>query len=62
MNPEFQESAGQPFDPHQHEAVSQRHDPAQPDRAVIEVLQRGYRRGEKVFRPAKVVINERLTS
>jgi molecular chaperone GrpE len=59
---ETQESAGQPFDPHRHEAVSQRHDPAQPDQAIIEVLQRGYRRGEKVFRPAKVVVNERCTS
>jgi molecular chaperone GrpE len=57
---EIQESVGQPFDPHRHEAVSQGHDPAQPDRAIIEVLQRGYRRGEKVFRPAKVVVNELL--
>ena len=55
---EAEESVGQPFDPHQHEAVSQRHDPAHPDRTVIEVLQRGYRRGERVFRPAKVVVNE----
>ena len=58
---ETQESAGQPFDPHLHEAVSHGHDPAQPDHAIIEVLQRGYRRGKKVFRPAKVVVNERLT-
>ena len=55
---ETQESAGQPFDPHLHEAVSHGHDPAQPDHAIIEVLQRGYRRGKKVFRPAKVVDNE----
>ena len=52
---------GQPFDPHQHEAISQRHDPAQPDHAILEVAQRGYRRGTKVFRPAKVVVND-LTS
>jgi molecular chaperone GrpE len=55
---ETQESAGQPFDRHLHEAVSQRHDPAYPDHAILEVLQRGYQRGEKVFRPAKVVVNE----
>ena len=36
----------------------QRHDPAQPDHAILEVLQRGYRRGEKVVRPAKVVVND----
>ena len=52
---------GQPFDPHQHEAISQRHDPAQPDHAILEVAQRGYRRGTKVFRPAKVMVND-LTS
>jgi molecular chaperone GrpE len=51
------EIVGQPFDPHQHEAISQRHDPAQANQAILEVFQRGYRRGEKVFRPAKVVVN-----
>ena len=52
---------GQPFDPHQHEAISQRHDPAHPHHAILEVAQRGYRRGAKAFRPAKVVVND-LTS
>ena len=52
------EIIGQQFDPHQHEAISQRHDPAQPDHAILEVSQRGYRRGPKVFRPAKVVVND----
>ena len=52
------EIAGQPFDPHRHEALSQGHDPAQPDHAILSVLQRGYRRGEKVVRPAKVVVND----
>lgn len=52
------EIVAQPFDPHQHEAISQRHDPAQPDHAILEVAQRGYRRGGKVFRPAKVVVND----
>jgi molecular chaperone GrpE len=55
---EPEESVGQPFDPHRHEAVSQRHDAAFPAHSIIEVLQRGYRRGDKVFRPAKVVVNE----
>jgi molecular chaperone GrpE len=54
---ETEECVGQPFDPHQHEAVSARHNPTRPDQAILEVLQRGYRRGEKVFRPAKVVVN-----
>jgi molecular chaperone GrpE len=55
---ETEEIIGQPFDPHRHEAVSQRHDPAQANQSVLEVFQRGYRRGDKVFRPAKVVVNE----
>jgi molecular chaperone GrpE len=55
---EPEESVGQTFDPHRHEAVSQRHDSTHPAQAIIEVLQRGYRRGEKVFRPAKVVVND----
>jgi molecular chaperone GrpE len=50
-------SLGRPFDPRYHEAVSVRHDPAQPDHVVLETLQRGYRRGSEVFRPAKVVVN-----
>jgi molecular chaperone GrpE len=52
------EIVGQPFDPHRHEALSQGHDPAQPDHTILSVLQRGYRRGEKVVRPAKVVVND----
>jgi len=51
---EPQGSVGQAFDPRQHEAVSHRHDPAQADHAILEVFQRGYRRGEKVFRPARL--------
>jgi molecular chaperone GrpE len=55
---ETEESVGQPFDPHRHEAVSQRHDPAQADHAILEVFQRGYLRAAKVFRPAKVAVND----
>jgi molecular chaperone GrpE len=52
-----EEILGHPFDPHRHEAVSQRHDSAQADHAILEAFQCGYRRGDKVFRPAKVVVN-----
>jgi molecular chaperone GrpE len=54
---ETEETLGQPFDPHQHEAVFQRHDPNQPVDAILEVYQRGYRQGAKVFSPAQVVVN-----
>jgi molecular chaperone GrpE len=52
------EDVGRPFDPHRHEAVSVRHDPHQPDQIILEVTQRGYGRGDKVFRPAKVIVND----
>jgi molecular chaperone GrpE len=55
---EPEESLGQPFDPRYHEAVSVRRDPAQPDHVVLETFQRGYRRGNEVFRPARVVVND----
>jgi len=49
---------GKLFDPHRQEALSQGHDPAQPDHAILSVVQRGYQRGAKVVRPAKVVVND----
>ena len=55
---ESEEIAGKPFDPHRHEALSQGHDPAQPDHVILEVVQRGYQRGAKIVRPAKVVVND----
>ena len=59
---ESDEIVGKPFDPHRHEALSQGHDPAQPDHAILKVLQRGYRRGEKAIRPAKVQVNDLTAS
>ncbi len=51
------ETAG-PFDPHVHEAVlAQPADDAEQG-AVLEVLQRGYRLGDMVVRPARVIVAE----
>jgi molecular chaperone GrpE len=55
---EPEESVGQPFDPHYHEAVASRYDPSQPDHVVLETFQRGYRYGKESLRPAKVVVND----
>jgi molecular chaperone GrpE len=55
---ESEDIVGKPFDPHRHEALSQGHDPAKPDHAILEMVQRGYQRGAKVVRPAKVVVND----
>ena len=47
-----------PFDPHMHEALlSQPADGAEPG-SVLQVLQKGYRLGGRVVRPARVVIAE----
>ncbi len=59
---ESDDIVGRPFDPHRHEALAQRNDPAQPDHVVLSVLQRGYRRGDKVVRPAKVTVNAHATA
>ncbi|MES2573265.1 MAG: nucleotide exchange factor GrpE [Verrucomicrobiota bacterium] len=55
---EPEETVGKPFDPHRHEAIATGHDPSKPDHSVLETSLAGYRRGEDVFRPAKVVVND----
>lgn len=50
------EAAGQPFDPHQHEAIMQEESTEHEDEHVIEVLRKGYRLGDTVIRPAMVKI------
>jgi len=45
------------FDPHVHEALLSQ--PSEKDEgAIIEVLQKGYRLGDRVLRPARVVISQ----
>ncbi len=47
-----------PFDPHVHEALlTKPQDDAEPG-SVLEVVQRGYRLGDKVVRPARVIVAE----
>ena len=56
------QAEGRPFDPSFHEAVSQelRQDVA--PGTVVRVLERGYQLGERVLRPAKVVVASGGTS
>ena len=51
------EDEGRNFDPHRHEAVSLGHDSSQPENVILKVIQRGYCRGDEMFRPTKVVVN-----
>jgi molecular chaperone GrpE len=47
---------GGEFDPHVHEALSQQ--PSEhPEGSISEVWQRGYRLGDRVVRPARVVVS-----
>jgi molecular chaperone GrpE len=47
---------GEPFDPQQHEAISQQPIDGAEAGTVAEVYQQGYRHGEAVLRPARVVV------
>jgi len=49
------EALGQPFDPNLHEAISQQESDAPPG-SIVQVLQRGYKSGERLLRPALVVV------
>jgi molecular chaperone GrpE len=47
---------GEPFDPQRHEAVAQQPVEGAEQGTVVEVYQRGYRLGDAVIRPARVVV------
>ncbi|HLK90081.1 MAG TPA: nucleotide exchange factor GrpE [Polyangia bacterium] len=51
------EVAGQPFDPRQHEAVSRVESASVPAGSVVTELQKGYRVGERLLRPALVSVS-----
>jgi molecular chaperone GrpE len=46
------------FDPHVHEAVLAKPGDGAAPGAVLEVVQRGYRLGDKIVRPARVIVAE----
>jgi molecular chaperone GrpE len=47
---------GEPFDPHRHEALAQQPVEGAASGTIVEVYSQGYRFGEDVLRPAKVVV------
>jgi molecular chaperone GrpE len=49
--------AGDRFDPELHEAVAVRDLDTVPDRTIIEVVRSGYRLGDRVLRPAQVIVS-----
>ena len=50
-------AGGDRFDPELHEAISVRESDEVPDRTVLDVARSGYRNGERVLRPAQVVVS-----
>lgn len=51
------DAAGQPFDPRVHEAISRVEHPDVPAGSVAAELQKGYRVGERLLRPAMVSVS-----
>jgi molecular chaperone GrpE len=51
------EAKGQVFDPHQHEAISRVASEDVPAGSVVNELQKGYRVGERLLRPALVAVS-----
>lgn len=49
------DAMGQPFDPNMHEAISQMESDLAPG-TVVQVLQRGYKSGDRLLRPTLVVV------
>lgn len=47
---------GDPFNPHQHEAIEHVSGSDQPSGTVVHVIQVGYQLGDKMLRPAKVKV------
>jgi molecular chaperone GrpE len=54
------ESAGRPFDPAYHHAMSQVEKPDVADKTVIEEMRKGYQYKEKVLRPSLVAVSKKL--
>ncbi|HSS42451.1 MAG TPA: nucleotide exchange factor GrpE [Solirubrobacterales bacterium] len=50
-------AVGDRFDPELHEAISVQESDEAPDRTVLDVARSGYRHGERVLRPAQVVVS-----
>jgi molecular chaperone GrpE len=48
---------GEKFDPQWHEALSMKSAEGEPAGVVVEVMQKGYRLGDRLIRPARVVVS-----
>jgi molecular chaperone GrpE len=53
------DAAGKPFDPAQHEAVSQQESADVPEDYVLQQLRKGYKFKDRLLRPATVVVSKK---
>lgn len=53
---------GEPFDPHAHDALLSGESTEHPAGAVSQVIARGYRHGDRLLRPARVMVSTGLGS
>jgi len=51
-------SLGEQFDPSLHEAMMRRAEEGKPENEIVEEFQSGYKVGEQVIRPCKVIVNK----
>lgn len=54
------DTLGKPFDPHLAEAIATRETTEHDDDVVVEEVQRGYRLGDDLLRPAMVIVAKRV--
>lgn len=52
-------AAGEPFNPEHHDAIATRSANGVPDRTIVEVARSGFALGDRVLRPAQVVVSRR---
>jgi molecular chaperone GrpE len=52
-------AAGQPFDPHFHEAVAQQECTDTPEGHVLQQLRKGYKLRDRLLRPASVIVSKK---
>ncbi len=52
------DAAGEPFDPHKHQAMMEQEDLNKPSGTVLQVFQAGYEIAEQVLRPAMVIVSK----
>jgi molecular chaperone GrpE len=52
-------ATGERFDPDRHEAVAARESDTVPDRSIVDVIRAGYMVGDRVLRPARVIVSRR---